>query len=88
MKIEMRTVMPEWPLSAEMMQKIADVLFYAAKQEGVPGVYTVTIGFTDDERIQKFNRSFRDMDRSTDVLSFPMQCPSASSIDRVSHRAS
>lgn len=72
MKIEMRTVLSELPVTVDVMKKIAAVLHYAAKAEGVPGVYTVTVGFTDDERIRKFNCRFRDLDRSTDVLSFPM----------------
>jgi probable rRNA maturation factor len=72
MKIEMRTVLQDFSLPKETMKQIADLLFHAAKAEGVPGVYTVTVGFTDDERIHVFNRNFRDVDRSTDVLSFPM----------------
>lgn len=72
MKIEMRTVLPDFSLSEDTLKKIAAVLHYAAEQERVPGVYTVTVGFTDDERICGFNRRFRNIDRSTDVLSFPM----------------
>lgn len=72
MKIEMRTVLQDFSLPTATMKQIADLLFHAAKAEGVPAVYTVTLGFTDDERIHVFNRNFRDVDRSTDVLSFPM----------------
>ena len=72
MKIEMRTVLPDFSLSGDTMKKIAALLHYAAKQEKVPGVYTVTVGFTDDLGIRRFNRRFRQLDRATDVLSFPM----------------
>lgn len=72
MKIQMRTALKDFSLSADIMKKIASVLRYAAKTEEVPGFYTVTVGFTDDEHIQVFNRTFREIDRSTDVLSFPM----------------
>ena len=72
MKIEMRTVLTDFSLSEDTMKKIASVLRYAAEQEGVPSVYTVTLGFTDDARIRRFNGRFRDLDRATDVLSFPM----------------
>ena len=49
MKIEMRTVLSDFSLSEDTMKKIVSVLRYAAEQEGVPSVYTVTVGFTDDK---------------------------------------
>lgn len=32
---------------------------------------SLNVTFTDDETIQEINKEFRDMDKSTDVLSFP-----------------
>lgn len=32
---------------------------------------TLNVSFTDDESIREVNRQFRDIDKSTDVLSFP-----------------
>lgn len=72
MKIEMRTRSKDFDLSVAVMSQIARVLKYVAKAEGVPPSFCVTIGFTDDEHIRIFNRKFRGVDESTDVLSFPM----------------
>lgn len=72
MKIEMRTPLADFDLPVDLMKQIARVLQYAAKTEAVPSWFCVTVGFTDDARIRVFNRKFRDIDRATDVLSFPM----------------
>ena len=72
MKIEMRAAQKEFTPEPAVMNKIAGLLHHAAKAEGVPGCLTVTIGFTDDETIRRFNHRFRKLDKATDVLSFPM----------------
>lgn len=41
-------------------------------QEGCPYEAQINVILTDDEEIRTANRQFRNIDRSTDVLSFPM----------------
>lgn len=43
----------------------------ALRMEGVSVPCEVNVLFTDDEGIQELNREMRDVDRPTDVLSFP-----------------
>lgn len=40
--------------------------------EGFDGEAEINLTITDDDGIQEINRQFRDMDKPTDVLSFPM----------------
>ena len=44
----------------------------ALDAEGVTEPCTVDVTFTDDENIREINRQFRNVDASTDVLSFPL----------------
>ena len=40
--------------------------------EKLSGEYEVNITFVDDEQIRELNKTHRDIDKSTDVLSFPL----------------
>ena len=54
---------------AELLRRVIPA---ALEAEGVPFPCEVDVLFTDDEGIHAINREQRDVDRPTDVLSFPM----------------
>lgn len=49
-----------------------DVINEILDQEGCPYEVQISLVLTDDQRIRQVNSQFRQIDRSTDVLSFPM----------------
>lgn len=53
----------------ESIKKIAD---YTLKQEGVHCEYEISLIFIDNKEIERLNSEFRNIQRATDVLSFPM----------------
>lgn len=53
----------------ETVQQIAE---YSMQTEGFYGEYEVSITVTDDASIREMNCNFRNIDKVTDVLSFPM----------------
>ena len=56
------------PIAANIKTCINAVL----KQEGVPVKCEINVLVTDDQGIQTINRTARNIDKPTDVLSFPM----------------
>ena len=55
--------------SAALIKKAVNM---ALSAEGVDVPCLVSVMLTDDEGIRRVNREFRDVDRPTDVLSFPL----------------
>ena len=49
-----------------------DIVSSALSYEGCPFECELSLLVTDDEAIEELNKEFRHMERSTDVLSFPM----------------
>lgn len=59
----------ELPFDAEEIAK--KVIEQSLDQEGCPYEVIVDVTLTDNEGIHQMNKEFRDVDRPTDVLSFP-----------------
>lgn len=53
-------------------QLIKDVISAVTESEGCPYDFQASVVITDNESIKAVNSEFRDIDRETDVLSFPM----------------
>ena len=51
-------------LAVQLMEAVLD-------REGCPYEATVNVLLTDNEGIREYNRQYREIDRATDVLSFP-----------------
>lgn len=56
----------------DMDEKLESVVKTVLETEGLPLDYEVSITFVDKDEIHKLNKEFRNVDRPTDVLSFPM----------------
>ncbi len=63
---------------------ISEVIEASLNQEGCPYETEVSVTITDNEGIQEINQEFRNIDKPTDVLSFPMiQFEEPSNFDEV-----
>ena len=60
------------PLDIPYEEIIKRVVDAALLQEKCPYEAEVSVTLTDADEVQRINREFRGMDRTTDVLSFPM----------------
>lgn len=56
----------------DMDEKLESVVKTVLETEGLSLDYEVSITFVDKGEIHKLNKEFRNVDRPTDVLSFPM----------------
>ena len=56
----------------DMDQKLESVVKTVLESEGLSLDYEVSITFVSKDEIHRLNKEFRNVDRPTDVLSFPM----------------
>jgi probable rRNA maturation factor len=56
----------------ELEDTLTNIIDYALREEKVNIDYEVSIIFIDNEQIKELNKNFRNIDKETDVLSFPM----------------
>lgn len=59
-------------VSESLMDSIKEVIEFTLKDQGVHHEAEISILLVDNEGIRELNREYRNIDRETDVLSFPM----------------
>ena len=59
-------------INDSLIKSIEEVIDFALKSEKLLLDYEVSIIFVDNQKIREINNEFRDIDKETDVLSFPM----------------
>lgn len=56
----------------KLFDSIASEITKISENTNIPNELEVNVLLTDDKNIRKINKEFRDIDKKTDVLSFPM----------------
>ncbi|HET7522108.1 MAG TPA: rRNA maturation RNase YbeY [Bacillales bacterium] len=59
-------------LGKDHVEAVRRVIEKAGKSEGITGDAEVAVTFVNDDKIRALNRTYRDTDRATDVLSFAL----------------
>ncbi len=59
-------------INEEFENKIKEIIDYALKEEKVNLDYEISVVFIDNNNIKEINKDYRNIDKVTDVLSFPM----------------
>ncbi len=60
-------------VSEEQQSDLQGLIECALEYEGVTGEVEISISFVDDEKIHEINKQYREKDRATDVISFPLE---------------
>ena len=60
------------PVTKELRSLVKHACSETLYEEGYKGNFEVSVTFLDNNGIRRINKEFRDIDRATDVLSFPM----------------
>ncbi|MBP3857612.1 MAG: rRNA maturation RNase YbeY [Ruminiclostridium sp.] len=60
------------PVTKELRTLVKRSVSETLYEEGYKGDFEVSVTFTDNAGIREINKEYRDIDRETDVLSFPM----------------
>lgn len=71
-KINIRDKYKKGVIDSETKKLVRNACRAVLKSEGFEYPAQVDVTFVDDKEIEKLNREFRNIDRSTDVLSFPL----------------
>ena len=59
-------------VTEDFIERLSNVCDFSLKEEGVECQYQISLLFVDNEEIREINNETRNIDRATDVLSFPM----------------
>ncbi|MDR1774431.1 MAG: rRNA maturation RNase YbeY [Clostridioides sp.] len=59
-------------LNEDIMNDIKNIMIECLNYEGYDDDYDVSLSFVDNDEIRELNREFRNIDKATDVLSFPL----------------
>ena len=62
----------KFPISYKLKMLIRRAVIASLHYEGFEADAEVSVSFVDNARIQEINREFRNIDKPTDVLSFPL----------------
>ena len=57
-------------VDVELLRRVVDTVL---RHEQVTGAVEITLVVTDDEEVRNLNSTYRGIDRTTDVLSFPLE---------------
>ena len=72
LKIYFENEQDKEPIRYSMKILLRRAILATLAYEGVEDACEVSVTFTDNEKIRVLNRRFRQIDRATDVLSFPL----------------
>ena len=66
-------IQDNFPVSFQLKALLRRTVRATLKYEGIKNKTEVSVTFADDESIRKLNAEYRNLDRPTDVLSFPIE---------------
>jgi len=60
------------PLSGRQADLLKEIITYTVKTEAGSEAFEVSLTITNNQQIRQLNKEYRNIDRETDVLSFPL----------------
>lgn len=72
-RIYFENVQDKMPVGYQLKRLMRRAVEATLKYENIENDIEVSITFTDNESIRKLNAEYRNIDRATDVLSFPLE---------------